>query len=238
VPKINFSDVTLRNLRAPEKGQQTYWDATGSATGFGLRVSCGGSKTFIVMAGPPEKRRRYVLGRYPAMSLSDARKQARKVQSELLLGQRSTSSVLFKDALRIFLETHCLGHSKTHRVEVARLLNKHFLPALGNKYLDQIKTSDLTRIFDPLTQSTPVLANNAYARIKTFLNWSVRRGYIPHSPCEPLLRPAAITTRDRVLTRDELRTVYKAAAKLGNPYGFISLMCIHLLARRGEIAQV
>jgi hypothetical protein len=46
VPKIVFSDVGLRSIVPPPSGQVDYWDAKLPA--FGLRVSQGGSKTFIL----------------------------------------------------------------------------------------------------------------------------------------------------------------------------------------------
>ena len=42
--------------------------------GFGVRVSQGGAKSFVVMFG--ERRQLRTLGRYPILSLKDARKLA------------------------------------------------------------------------------------------------------------------------------------------------------------------
>jgi hypothetical protein len=46
VPREQFSDLKLRSLKPPSNGQLDYWDAT--LPGFGLRVSQGGAKTFIL----------------------------------------------------------------------------------------------------------------------------------------------------------------------------------------------
>jgi hypothetical protein len=46
VPKIAFSDVGLRGLAPPAKGQFEVWD--NKLPAFGLRVSQGGTKTFIL----------------------------------------------------------------------------------------------------------------------------------------------------------------------------------------------
>jgi hypothetical protein len=48
-PKMHLTDIAVRNLRAPERGQVTYADD--SLTGFGVRVSPGGTKTFTVVDG-------------------------------------------------------------------------------------------------------------------------------------------------------------------------------------------
>ena len=67
--KLHFIDLSIRALKLPASGQVTHWDA--SLPGFGVRISQGGSKTWIAMRG--EERRRIMIGRYPDKSLQDAR---------------------------------------------------------------------------------------------------------------------------------------------------------------------
>jgi hypothetical protein len=141
VPKTLLTDIAVRNLTPPPSGQATHCDTSPGFNGFGLRISQGGAKTWILMAGPPEKRRRYVLGRYPATSLSDARSAARKLHAELTLGQRTTSSIAFSEAVESYLKTYCLKMRPRHRDETERILRKHFLPRLGSRHLDQITTA-------------------------------------------------------------------------------------------------
>jgi hypothetical protein len=58
VPKIAFSDAGLRSIQPPEAGQVDYWD--NKLPAFGLRVSQGGSKTFILK----RHNSRITLGRF------------------------------------------------------------------------------------------------------------------------------------------------------------------------------
>jgi integrase len=236
VPKTLFTDVAVRNLKPPETGQETHWDTSPGFNGFGLRLSQGGTKTWILMAGPPEKRRRFVLGRYPATSLSDARSAARKLHAELTLGQRTTTTIVFSEAVENYLRTYCLKMRPRHREETERILRRHFLPSLASRHLDQIATRHITAILDPLTAATPSMANNAYACIRTLLRWCVRRSYIRSSPCEPLQRPAPLVSRERVLTPRELAAIYNAAQDMPQPFGYICLLLIHLPLRKNEAA--
>ncbi|WP_461459190.1 Arm DNA-binding domain-containing protein, partial [Parasphingorhabdus sp.] len=71
---MSLTDLQIRRLKVPEKGQKTYYDP--GLPGFGVRVSQGGSKTFVVVYG--KDRRRRSLGRYPELSLSDARILAKR----------------------------------------------------------------------------------------------------------------------------------------------------------------
>jgi len=70
MPKLKLTDVTVDRL-PHTKNQVTYWDALLPA--FGVRVGAN-SKTFIVIRN---NGRRTKLGRYPFLSLADARSQDR-----------------------------------------------------------------------------------------------------------------------------------------------------------------
>lgn len=58
-----------------EQTQIDYWDP--SLSGFGLRVSFGGRRTWIIRYRLGKRRPRLVIGTFPKMSLADARKEAR-----------------------------------------------------------------------------------------------------------------------------------------------------------------
>lgn len=75
---MRLTDIRIKSLKVPETGQKTYFDD--SLRGFGVRVSQGGAKSFVVMYG--KKRQLKTLGRYPDLSLADARKEAKRIQVE------------------------------------------------------------------------------------------------------------------------------------------------------------
>src|ERR1035437_3424161 len=76
MPKISLNDAALRSLPTPEAGQLVYWDS--GLTSFGVRVSQGGSKTFILNIS----NSRRAIGRYPVISLSEARGEAKRILAE------------------------------------------------------------------------------------------------------------------------------------------------------------
>ena len=72
---MRLTDITIRNLKHPDKGQKVYFDS--STPGFGVRTSKR-YKSFVVYFGSRENRRFKTLGRYPDLSLQDARKEAKR----------------------------------------------------------------------------------------------------------------------------------------------------------------
>ena len=75
MPCINFTVRKIDSLRAPDRGQVDYWDT--GLPGFGIRVSQGGRKSWVVMYRVGRRKRRLTLGSYPPMTLAEARKDAK-----------------------------------------------------------------------------------------------------------------------------------------------------------------
>ena len=69
-----LTDFKIKSLHPDATSQIDIWDAR--LSGFGLRISPSGTKAFQVIYRIGPRSRRYTLGRYPTLSLSDARKLA------------------------------------------------------------------------------------------------------------------------------------------------------------------
>jgi integrase len=230
--KIHFTDLALRALPFTD-AQVTYWDQ--SLPAFGLRVGKR-SKTFIVIR---DGGRRAKIGDFARKSLKDARKEARRALDDRL-PQRNPLGIPAAQALFLFLEDRKKkNRPSTHR-ETERILNKHLLPVLEGHLLPDITTEQLTGVIDELVDDTPSAANHLHVAAKTFFNWAAsrRRSYIKLSPLFGLEKPAEDGEREHILNDAELVAIYRAAQKLGYPFGYIVLICIHTGLRRGEVRSL
>src|SRR5947209_6721888 len=102
MPLAHLTDITIRNLPPSAAGQITYTDD--SLPGFGIRVSPGGTRTFVLVHGARRERR--TIGRYPIISLSQARTEAKRILAEQTLSARQNPTIKFKEALELFFSTH------------------------------------------------------------------------------------------------------------------------------------
>ena len=71
MPRLRFDDTRLDELPVPAQGQIDYWDP--ALPGFGLRVSQGGTRAWVMMVRVAGRKRRITLGAYPRLSLGEAR---------------------------------------------------------------------------------------------------------------------------------------------------------------------
>jgi len=229
-----LTDATIRALKAPQSGQADYWDQTPGFKGFGVRVSQGGSKTFILLHGP--NRTRTTLGRYPILSLAKAREKAAIILAERTLGiEAEAPTIAFGDALTIFFTAHCdVANRDRTAYETKRLLNRHFKRDFEHKPLGDIKTARIAELLDGIRGISE--RRHAFAALRTFFRFALRRGLIKISPCERLQMPGGKGQgRERILSDDELLAVWSAAESMGYPFGTIVHLLILTGQRRSEI---
>lgn len=232
---MHLTDIVVRNL-APEDKQRTYFDD--ALHGFGIRVGPGGSKTFVVLCGPA--RERITIGRYPIISLSDARTEARRILAERTLGASRPRHVRFETALNEFGVQHCARKNRPSTAkETMRVLRKHFLPPFRRKYLEEVTDSEIGKIIEGMSH-TPSAANHAFTAARTFFRWVAKspRRYIPYSPMAGMSLPFAPVKRKRVLSDRELIAVWRAGEARADDYGVIVRLLILTGQRRGEIASL
>ena len=77
----------------PTKGQISYWDD--KLPSFGFRVSQGGTKTFVLN----RKNSLITIGRFPTISLSQARTEAKRLLAEFTLGKVRPQSITYTEAV-------------------------------------------------------------------------------------------------------------------------------------------
>jgi hypothetical protein len=173
---MRLTDLGINKLPVPPKGQKTYSDDT--LPGFGCRVSQGGTRSFVLQYGA--NRQLLTIGRYPIISLSEARIQAKRVLAEKTLGKHQPETIRYEDALALFMiAVRQKNKPRTHN-DYARVFRKHF--NFGKTRLADISAADMNRKLDRLVE-TPSEHLHALNTAKIFFNWAVRKHYVERSPC-------------------------------------------------------
>lgn len=223
VPRARLTDLTIEHLK--QAGSSiTYWDTILPA--FGVRVGKS-TKTFIAIQNGGS---RIKIGRYPQVSLHDARNKARALLSSAPPKESST----FLDALETYYQTYVDRHYKPRTIqETKRLIDKHCLPII-KRSLQSLITKDITAILDALKPSE---ANHLFGVLRTFFIWCERNELIERSPLSRLTKPHKEQSRDRVLSVDELIRIWHATDQLKS-FGIIVKLLILTGQRRGEIAGI
>ena len=231
MPKVLLTDMVVRNLKPPATGQQTYWDR--DLTGFGLRISQGGARTWIMLDPRSRVRSRQTIGRYPLLALKQAREECRKRLAAQVLGATQPRSVAWNIALETYLaEVKEKRKPRTH-ADYKRLLERHF--RFADTKLSDITPEMIDRKIAKLS-GTPAEQQHAFVVLRAFLKWCYRKSYIDRNPMDRMEEPKGYAARDRVLTDNELKKVWNALED--NTFGRIVKLLILTGQRENEIANL
>jgi integrase len=223
MPKINFTAKRLDSLKA-ETERVDYWDD--SLPGFVLRVTPDGTKTFSVMYRIGGRRRRYTLGAYPVLLLADARDRAKdalelvrrgvdpseekKRQEEAEVARRA-EGFTFEALVQRFLDEYV---SKLRsKYEVGRSFKEYLIPEFSKTKARELKRAEIRDYLDNMARTRPVMANRCLAYVRRMYNWALSKDLVEFNPCAGIPRPGAEHQRDRVLSEDEIKAIWKALDK-------------------------
>lgn len=222
----NLTDLTIRAGRPGT----TLWDS--SIKGFGVRCLDSGTKTFIVLIA---SGRRQSIGRYPLISLADARAEARRILAEKTLGKVRPTYHAYDDAKDAYLK-ECESRLAPLTVKLYRRhLAVHF--PFARKSVGDITGRDIVTRLNRLNDR-PAEKEHAARIARTFFTWCVGQHLIERSPMETVPKPPVGASRDRVLSEEELKAVYKAAMGLKTGFYRLIALLIHTGGRRGEITAL
>ena len=203
------------------------WDA--SLKGFGLRVGKN-AKTFIVLIGGG---RRHKVGRYPHVSLSDARNEAKRIQAEKQLGHVKPTHMAFDDARGSFLaDKERSTRPQTYDYYRSRLL-RHF--HYGRRSVADVGLREITKRLNELNGKAAE-KRHAFVVIRAFFNWCVEQHIVGRSPVGHLSGPPLIRPRERVLTVNEIAAVWRACPD--DAFGTSVRLLMLTGQRRGEIEHI
>ncbi|OFC61028.1 integrase [Acidithiobacillus caldus] len=119
--KIKFTKTEIDRLASPEKGYRIYWDS--ALPGFGVRVTAAGVKSFVLQKRIGTKESRITIGRYGALTLEQARAQAKGLLGQIATGgdpvaekaRRKIAATTLQKALDDYLETRKTLKDSTRR---------------------------------------------------------------------------------------------------------------------------
>lgn len=239
----NLTDAKLKALKPPAAGQHEISDSV--VPGLRIRVGKSGTKTFIVRKRVGGKLKNITVGRFTArLGVGEARKKARLVLSDIEAGgdpsgRGGRRGRAGKGGATVRTLWPAYKAEKAHLRtigEVERTFDRYILPAIGDRLADAVSRADVTNMIDDIAATAPVMARNTLAQLSAFYTWALPRlDRLPANPCRDAGRPAKPKARDRVLTDDELRELWKIADADKWPWGPGLKLLILTGQRRGEV---
>jgi integrase len=243
--KTKLTTTFVQKAVADSDAERTlFWDET--MPGFGLMVTKAGHRSFVYQYRAGHRSRRMT---FPAaLGLDKARKEAKKALGGVVSGgdplqERRKAEALAENTLQSICEEYLRREGKRlrSRDQIEATLARLVYPKLGKRQIASILRSDVVRLLDKIEdEQGPVMADRVLAHIRKIMNWHATRTDDFRSP---IVRGMARTkpgerTRERILTDDELRAVWKAAETSTGPFGYLVRFILLTVARRNEAARM
>ncbi|WP_104472690.1 tyrosine-type recombinase/integrase [Acinetobacter indicus] len=246
MPKINglfFStDREIQNLK-PQDKRYSVKDKLNN--GLFIEVKESGVKSWHYRYSLAGKQERLVIGRYPDLSLKDAR-QIRDESASLVAKGISPKQdkvkpkgILFKDYGERYLK-EVIKKDRKNPYNMVLCLSNDIYPMMGHIPLDQVSIEDIRRtIWRKKEQGYDAAANQVRGLLKRMFDYAMTLGLVPYNPvlAIPSRHVHKAKPRDRYLSTNEIRTYYTTLlnSRIYRPRKLGLLLSLLTLVRKSEL---
>jgi integrase len=236
----------VRKLKPPAEGSYIRYDGSEGFPGFGIRVTSNNVKSFVYNFRTNNgTERRLTIGRWPDWSVTDARREARRLSHIVDQGgdpQGDLEAEREAPTVAKLLDRFEAEHLTRRRASTVRdyksAIGKYIRPHFRSKKVADVAFADCDRLHHKISAAGNRTRANTVVRIlsKVF-SLAIRWGMRPDgtNPCRGIEHNPE-TKRKRYLSGDELTRLIAALAKHPDKRSADALRMLLLTgARRGEV---
>jgi integrase len=237
-----LTDRIVKALSLPKAGNRIAYDS--EVSGFGCRVTHGGSRAFILNYRTRVGReRRYTLGAWPDWSTVGARKEAKELKQRIDRGEDPLAEIekgrgakTVADLCERFLKEHCARKNRaTTTRDYTSIINRWILPKLKHRKAAEVTFADVDDLHAYVSKDAPYVANRMLAILSKAFNLAVRWQWVLVNPVRGVERNQEVK-RQRYLSTDELLALGKTLAAYRNTQAANVVRLLLLTgARSGEV---
>jgi integrase len=238
--------ITKRTIDAVKPQGKSCIVYDGDVKGFGVRVTPGGVKSYILeyrpgAGGRGVAKKRLTLGRHGAMTAGQARKAALEALARIRLGgdpqaekTRQRAALTVGELAEEFLKNHA-----GPKLKAKTLAHYEGLMAKVRATYGTLKATSLTRAHVAALHhgmaATPYFANRMLAAVSSCWSWGERHGLLPEGQTNPATKIVRFREkgRERFLSSDELARLGDALAQCETRFGPYASGAIRLLCLTG-----
>jgi integrase len=240
MPQSTFQ-FTLASLDAIKPTDRQQWFTDGKQRALQLCVTPAGNKTFYLYKWIDGKPRREKLGRYPLLTLDDARQRARERLRELERGEDTVGSqrATFSAAFQAWLSNHARKVKRTWKEDQRKF--ERDLVDLHDKKLTQLRKNDIETLHNRLAESSgKTHANRCLALIKCVINYAIDDESFQYRGANPArgVRKFPERSRERYLAPVEMRRFFTALKGEPDVYRDFFLVLLFTGVRRGNCLKM
>jgi integrase len=212
---LNFTKKELEGLSIPSNGRAYIRDTR--EKGLSAYITKSGTITFFVRKRVHGRDERIILGRFPELSIEQARKAALKAKAEIAQGvdpneekKRLRADLTFGELFQEFMERYSKKHKKSWAYDEREV--KKFLSHWFNRRISQISKQEIQILHEKIHDVNGLYqANRLLERIRAIYNKAIEWGWEGVNPTVGIKKYKE-KSRERFLRSDELPRFFEALA--------------------------
>jgi len=241
---------TVEAVTPPSEGYVTITDT--KLSGFGLRVTAAGVRSYIVQGRANGRSRRVTIGRHGVLTAEEARRRARKVLGDMSAGIDPVAEKKRKKAeattLRELAEGYCENKRRRKdgkplaertKADIMGHLRRSF-SAWADKPVSSITDDQVRRWYNAKADHSQAQANQALRILAALLKHAVALGYVSTNAAQGVQAAGYyrgdVQGRDTTIPADRIGAFYNAtdaARHTGSPSQRIKATAAYLLMLTG-----
>lgn len=238
--RIKFTKAVLASIAPPSGSNRlTVYDT--EVKGLALVVTPKGAKTFYVYRRIDGRPERVLLGRFPDLTVEQARKRAEETNGAIAMGRNPhrerrmvAQEATFGELFEWYIEHHAKHRKKTWEQDIWQF--QKYLGSLASVRLSQVTRTEIRRLNADLCRNAgPYTANKAMVLIQSVFSRAIAHeifeGPNPVTGIEKYKERA----RDRRLTADEFPRFLAAVEEADNDLRDLVLFALLTGARKGNV---
>jgi integrase len=207
-------NLTKSEIEALEPKEKVYLVPDAKTRGLNIQVTPNNVRSWVLRFRVHGRQKMHSLGRWPELTVDQARKIALKKQAEIADGKDPATkrraereAKTMAELVKKFKEDHLPTLKPNSRTQYERLLDKRILPALGHMRAKDVQPSDIAALLSKIRASTEkgIEANRTRAVLSKMFTLSAVWGFrtdLPN-PAQGQARAPEIK-KDRHLSDKEL----------------------------------
>jgi integrase len=253
----SLSEDTIRQLRAPDKGNSITYFAGATIQGakvprgFGVRVTASGARAFILNYRLRGREHRFTIGAWPDWSALKAVREARNLRQRVDRGEDpladrapipTTKSV--SGVIDDFMTRYVRNKERPLRSadQIQSAFDRLVKPRLGKIGVYELRRSHVAEMLDKVEdEAGPVQADRVRAYLRKALSWYAERDDEFNLNAAFVRVGARANPKERARTRvlldDELRIIWPLLSESGTLGALLKTLLL-TAQRRDEVAKM
>lgn len=222
--KLNFTKPVLNALQPPKDKKRCYYYDS-KTPGLSISVMDSGYKSFVVYRKINGKPERITLGRYPDLSIEQARNKAIEINAAIVQGNNPNNKrraekgeMTLNGLFNEYMERHAKPHKKSWKNDESRF-KLHVANWRGSYKLSQITKADIQKLHTDIGASNGKYeANRVITLLCTMFNIASEFELWDKDKANPAsgIKKYKEKARDRFLQSEELPEFFAALAQEPN----------------------